>query len=131
MNEKSIELILQKLDVLGAKIGVGVEAIWPWFIKQQYIEALTGILLIIAGGLIFYKLILFMRNHWKSIITEGGIKVSRNYSIIDERHEGIWTCSLIIYSFIYIFILFGGIDSIMDLLNVEYQAFRNLLSFVK
>ena len=31
--------VLAKIDALAQKMGVTVEQIWPWLIKQQYVEA--------------------------------------------------------------------------------------------
>ena len=39
MNELMTKEIFERIDLLAAKIGTTAETVWPWFVKQQYIEA--------------------------------------------------------------------------------------------
>jgi len=127
MDKEAIELIISKLDIIGEKIGTGVETIWPWFIRQQYVEALMGIVTLMVSSFIFYRLIKFVKKHWSC---DPDSKYE-GYSIRLNDHETIWITILINYGIVYTVFTFGSISSIMDILNVEYHAFNSLLSHLK
>lgn len=79
MDKESTELILQHLDKLGEKLGVGVEKIWPWCIRQVYIDSIITTLAMLVSVGLFISCTIFAAKHWGS--RENG------YSIYDSDHE--------------------------------------------
>ena len=38
MEAENVKLILAHLDKLAEKLGIGAAHIWPWFVRQVYIQ---------------------------------------------------------------------------------------------
>lgn len=119
MNQETIESILQYLDKVSAKLGVGVDYLWPLFVKQQYIEAYFGLALLLGFVCVCVILLIFTLKYWDP---ESG------YSIYGSDHEVLWT---FVWGISVILMFGSGIKFLMefiDIFNPEYAAFKALLS---
>jgi hypothetical protein len=77
--EKEIELITNYLDKLGKALGLGTEKLWPYLIKQQYVEAVFSTIFFIVFLAASIWIIRFIMKHWQ--FQEEGI-----YSICQNDH---------------------------------------------
>ena len=115
--ENEIRLITEYLDKIGVKLGVGVGKVWPWFVKQQYIDSIIAIVsfLFFASGFIY-----FIRKGLG--IWDGPMNESRDY---------ILTICCIVFgigTFLYfmVFMING-----FDFINVEYWALKDLIRQIR
>jgi hypothetical protein len=119
MTNDQFSTLLEYLDKLGAKLGVGVNEVWPWFVKQQYIEPCHSFILFAATLLVFYFGARFAKSHWN---TNG----SGNYSISMENHELPCVILFVVVGLFAAFFLATFIGEFMDIFNPEYAAFKDL-----
>ena len=106
------------LDKIGDKLGLTAQQIWPWFIRQQYIEAVVSLAAVILDTSVFIFVLRFICNHWRP---------DSGYSIYKEDHEALWIIGL--------FFLGVGIPvahlcfwtEFFDIFNVEYAALKDIL----
>ena len=118
MNQENLNQILAYLEKLGEKLGVGVNAIWPWFMKQVYITCIESWVLLILSSIA------------SIIITRGMVKVW----FIDERwlpdHDK-WQAVRITALCISLLLFAVGILMVLchgfDFLNPEYAAFKEII----
>lgn len=123
MNEEQFILLLDYLDKIGHKLGVGVGEVWPWFVKQQYIQACHNFILLITCLIISYFAAKFASNHWNP-------DNDRIYSITGSRHKDlciIVLCTLCAFN-VLSFAVF--LSSFMDIFNPEYAAFKDIVAMV-
>lgn len=117
--EKEITLVLNYLDKLGEKLGIGANMLWPYLMKQQVIEAYLILFLIPLMGAIFYFT-------WKK------------YAMHPCRHDEKWKDGMYFYTvtmlvsgaltfFFTVYFLFHGT---WQLFNTEYMAFKKLLELL-
>lgn len=117
--ENEITLVLNYLDKIGEKLGIGANMLWPYLMKQQIIEACLEI-----GLMLLFALICLYT--WK------------RYSVNPQRHEEKWVDGMYFYS---ITMVASGIISavcsiifltngIFKLANTEYMAFKALIDLV-
>jgi len=106
-------LLKKELAPLAEKLGEGAEYTFALFIRQVYVNALTGLLLVIPGVLMFYY----------------GYKWTKQ-TFEDEPDSPIFLISipLIIVGIISILIPLAGL--IQALVNPEYQAIKLILETV-
>ena len=124
MNEESIQLILNKLDQVAMKIGVTVEQIWPWLIRQQYVDSLASIALLLVLIPLTGWMAYYMSIHWRP-------SDDKIYSIYRSDHEFPWTLGVSILctaTFINIVVFCFSFTKIF---NPEYHALMKLLDMVK
>lgn len=55
--------VLQRVDVLAAKLGVAGEHVWAVLVRQAHLEVLFNLAVAVACGYALRKLILFVRAH--------------------------------------------------------------------
>ena len=122
MNIDSTKLVLDKIDQLVDKAGAAGEKVWPWLIKQQYIDALSLTLLTFILGGVTSLFIWFTIKHWRP---------ETGYSIYDNDMEGIFVGIAIFLSFIFIILFCFSLGSLTHLFNVDYWALQDLLSQIK
>lgn len=120
MNKEIVNSVLAKLDALAAKLGMTVEQIWPWLVRQQYVDAVYSLILFVFFlliGCISYR---FVR------------KIDWNEWDINIRGEQIFGIVGGIISFIGIivsFILF--LSEFPDIFNAEYWALKDLFRMIR
>lgn len=119
MTNDQLSTLLDYLDKLGIKLGVGINEVWPWFIKQQYIEPCHVFMLFAGTLLVFYFGAKFTKNHWNT-------DKDGTYSICEEEHEIPCIILLIIVGFFVLLFLKMFIGEFMNIFNPEYAAFKDI-----
>lgn len=108
--------ILNRIDAIAQKIGVTVEQLWPWLIKQQYVEAIYPLVLVILFCILFFSYYNHIKNtDWDN---ESDLKSAIKVKLL----IGIGAVC------IFAFIVFIGEFS--DIFNPEYWAFKNLIEMI-
>lgn len=51
MTDKSTELILNNLNAIALKLGMATQTLWPYLIRQQYLDALFSFVFLFFTGL--------------------------------------------------------------------------------
>ena len=100
-----------------------LDEVWPWFVKQQYIEPCHAFILFVGTLLVFYFGARFAKNHWSADKESG-------YSICEEDHEIPCIFFLIVVGVFVLFFLEMFISEFMDIFNVEYAAFKDITAQV-
>ena len=111
MDKETVALVLEKLDQLAQKMGTTAEQIWPWFVKQQYVEiSVISIILAIYSTFtyIFFK------------------KLRPLIKGNDERTIN----TVLVILFLCIIVLIWSLMFPM-LFNPEFYAFKEILNMVK
>lgn len=125
MEKESVELMLQHLDKLGEKLGVGVEKIWPWFIRQVYIDSIQAIVFMLISSGLFISCAFFAAKHWK-------IRGENNeYSIYHSKHEPLWFAIITLTGLFAFFGVCAFWISGFDFLNPELHAFKSIIASIK
>lgn len=118
MDQESTQLIIAHLDKVAAKLGTTVEYVWPWFVKQQYIDAFYYLFIsAIIWGVVFV-----------------GLRFSVKHSIYKEDHEELWCFVLIVLivaGLIAAAFLVIGIFEFPDVFNPELHALRDIIHSVR
>lgn len=118
--EKEIALVLNYLDKIGEKLGIGANMLWPYMMKQQTIEGVVSLILVpLLLGICFFT--------WK------------RYSVNPQRHADKWVDGMYFYSVTMIASgILGGVASLhfifhglYQLVNTEYTAFKALVELLQ
>jgi TRAP-type C4-dicarboxylate transport system permease small subunit len=130
MNEQQLQVVMDYLDKIAAKLGVGVGQVWPWFVRQQYVEAFwSAFWLLICLG-ITITLIKFCVNHWDPR-DENGYPMNGVYSIDKEDHEPFWAILCVIIFVFNLITFLAFVIKFPDLFNANYAALKDVLSLIK
>ena len=128
--EKETQLILNYFDQLAIKLGVGIEHIWPWFIKQQYIEAFYSITLFVIISIVFGFYIKYFIQHWdRQPLNTDTNKVP--YSVCKSEHEPLIVIGGVVLGFLFLISLFVSLCNAIDLFNPKYAAFKDIVEMTK
>lgn len=131
MDPNTISQITQYLDKLGDKLGIGTKMIWPWLVKQVYIDsALAWIPFLITAVIMFFT-VKYALSHWTSNGTSRYEKPPNlRYSIVDNNHEFAWRVLLVFGAVcLFTFTIAVMIDG-FAFLNPEYFALKKLMALV-
>lgn len=141
MTNEQFSTLLEYLDKLGAKLGVGVNEIWPWFIKQQYVDAFVSLGFFLITTIIATTCLLTTLKLWRKenkynrnmyYYDDDGERIKRTedqvcaYSIYHQGHELTWVwanvaCLIILLGAGLIFYA-----QFFDIFNPEYSAFKDI-----
>ena len=125
MNQATVTQITEYLDKVAAKLGVGAQEIWPWFIKQQWVETLQlltpSIPVLLFGVWIASKLKKVAREYDDKTITKSE----------KDTLEILYGFAAIVFLAAGGILLIMGVKEGFDLLNIEYAAFQDLVGMVK
>ena len=112
------EKITTLLEQLANQIGVTVEQVFPWLVRQQFLEAICNIIiyifLLISLPIITYKAY-NKTEEWEAPTIPGMICI----------------ISLIAFSVVYMLCLVDMSNNITQIFNPEYHALKNLMEMVK
>jgi len=118
--EKEIGLVLNYLDKIGEKLGIGANMLWPYLMRQQILEACINLFLVVLMLSICYFT-------WK------------RYAVNPHRHDDKWKDGMYFYS---ITMIASGVISVVatgvfifhgtfQLINTEYMAFKVLVELLR
>lgn len=116
MEEKLIEELMTRLDVLAAKLGVTVEHLWDIFTKQAYIEGFYAIFWAISFSAMLFCGHKLLKNLWN----EADEDIAKGFTAIG-------------FMVLYIFCVVEigcSIDHVRALINPEYFAFKEILKLI-
>lgn len=121
METEQLQMVFDKLDQLSLKLGVAAEHIWPWFIRQQYVEAFLPLILMVIFFIASIGLIILLNKVGKFDSCGEADNVITTVLMITA---GLSTCITLI-SFTVTVVEIG------DVFNVEYAALRDIINLVK
>ena len=121
MDPKSVELILAQIDKIALKLGSTAEHVWPWFIRQEYIDSVLSFLLLLIISFVNFKLLRFVCAHWNPEDYD-------SYSIYGKDHEPVYIFIMILSGCVNLICAIYFILDGFDWLNPEYNAFYSLVS---
>ena len=120
-----ITQVTEYLDKIALKLGLGASEIWPWLIRQQYVEVLPflafGIPAICLGAFLLLRLRVVNQQH------EAG-EITKNEKDSLECFFGFLGA---VATFAGVGLFLKGTIEAFDLLNVEYAALVDLIKMVK
>ena len=121
--DKTTEEIITRgfnlLEAVCEKIGVTIDYLWPYFIRQQIVEAIVPLLFLVVG-------IVLAIVCYKQLMSQD---IFKNYDLTAKG--GIWI-ALSIATFICLFI--SAVEfatNLSGLLNPQYSAIQDLVKMVK
>jgi hypothetical protein len=120
MDKEAINQITMYLDKLGEKLGIGTAKIWPWFVRQIYIDVVLSWLFLIVTTVSLVIVSRYGMIHWKPEDGEA-------YSIYRNNHEGFWAFIIGLLGFFFVIAVIFWLVFGFDFLNPEYMAFKNLM----
>jgi hypothetical protein len=129
-----IEKITEYLDKIAAKLGVGVEHVWPWFVKEQYVEVIIPAFFFIFFSTIGLFMFRYMATHWdpyKNLRHSGSNYTIDTYSIHDKEHEVGWFIVLAFVCFCALFAMLNFMIELSGIFNPEYHALKALMETIK
>lgn len=110
--------VLVKIDALAQKLGMTVEQIWPWMIRQQYTEAIWPAILFV----IFFISALYVCRFIKKVNWD-------EYKLSVEQVIGIIGGIIAVFGLVISFTNF--IAEFSDIFNPEYWALKDLMRMIK
>ena len=111
------EEVLSKLDALAAKIGVTVEQVWLWVVKQQYVDAIYYSITASIFIIITTTMMILTKKYWEKIEK--------------ESLEGFFVGVNIVVSIITIITISIALTAIPNVFNPEYWALKDLMGMIK
>uniref|UniRef100_A0A6H2A1E3 Uncharacterized protein n=1 Tax=viral metagenome TaxID=1070528 RepID=A0A6H2A1E3_9ZZZZ len=128
MDNEGINQILQYLDKIGEKLGIGTEKIWPWLVRQVYIDVFISLVFLLVSSISLYTLFRYAIAHWKYPSQNEDVQW---YSITENDHQPLWGIILILFAIIWASALILFLSDGFGFLNPEYYALQKLLSNFK
>jgi ABC-type Fe3+ transport system permease subunit len=125
--DKEIQMITSYLDKIAAKIGVGAQKIWPWLVKQQYIEAIYPIVLF----LFFCIVTMFSAKWFGRELKKWEVKKETDRYNADESMKNLTLVVSIIFAAAAAVSFCVFLGEFQDIFNAQYWALKDLLSQVK
>lgn len=136
MDPQSTKQILDYLDKIGEKLDVGTQMVWPWFVRQVYIDVFLAWLFFTLTSTILFFIYRYVMRHWDYPRNDEGQRLygyereGLPYSICQEDHEGFWVTICIIAGVFALIGVFNVIICGFDWLNPEYHALKSLLKSI-
>lgn len=127
MEEQSVKLILNYLDKVAAKLGTSAEHIWPWFVRQQYVDSIYYAVIAVLTTTIFGTALYLCGKYWRK---DWGDK-KRGYSIWHSNHEGLWVFVVGLSGICAAIFTIIGISQFGNIFNPEYHALQSIIEMAK
>ena len=109
--------VLAKIDALAAKIGITVEQIWPWMIRQQYVEAIYYSVLAILGIIVSSIILITTIKYWEKIFA-------------NDCEVGCVVGNVLFIGFTFVLVIMA-IVAIPNIFNPEYWALKDLIRMIR
>jgi hypothetical protein len=135
MDKYAIDECLKRLDLLSEKLGLGASKIFPWFVRQVYIDCISLWLLFLMSIVLCYTMTNYAILHWHPTKRmDCDMRVSYlnkgNYDIIEADHELLWMLILIIPFTTFIISLVLIIKDGFAFLNPGYFAMNKIAAML-
>ena len=70
MNKGPLQEIIRYLNVIASKVGAGAEEIWPWLVRQQIIDSVVAVLMIIGVWIVCVLICIIIIKWYKGAYRE-------------------------------------------------------------
>lgn len=129
-----VDKVAGLLEKMAGKIGVAADKVWPWLVKQQYIEGATSV---VTFGVLFVLSVFCAKKFavWMGESTVRGR--DEDFSVHDEKENRImlyrvvWGVGGAVAVIATIAAFFQGVTALQQLINPEYFALMDLLKAAK
>ena len=135
-----LQMVLNYLDKIAAKLNIGVQGIWPWFVKQQYVDAYVSLGFLIATIIVASICLCLTLKLWRKedkyskrhlYNNQNGIKEKiYAYSIYYQNHELGWLWANVICIAAVLFSAFVFCVRFFAIFNPEYYAFKDIIGML-
>lgn len=116
------EELLQRLDLLAAKLGVAVEHLWEILTRQGFVEGAYGLGLSFLGIVLLFPVYLLCRVATRMVMDDD--------TGFDDRGPGLFfICAAI--AILALWFIFSGIGDSKFLFNPEYFALQEITNLMK
>ena len=122
MTPESIDKITQYLDKLASKLGIGVQEVWPWFVRQQYVEAITSIIFFSIFSILA---VIFLKRSLKIHFSDGATPTPKDILGI------VFCVATTIFIIVAVVCMVEVLTEVPDIFNVEYNALNDLIGKAK
>lgn len=122
MNKEALQMVFDKLDAIAVKLGTTVDLIWPWFIKQQYVEFAALSAGLVLGGMALFFFVKFTIKHWYA---------DEGFSISYHDLEPLFIIIGLASCFLFLVGCAALISSLPTVFNPEYYALQSLIQMIK
>ena len=137
MTPESIDKITQYLDKLASKLGIGVQEVWPWFVRQQYVEAITSIIFFSIFSILA---VIFLKRSLKIHFSDGATPTPKDilgivFCVATPTPKDILGIVFCVATTIFIIVavvcMVEVLTEVPDIFNVEYNALNDLIGKAK
>lgn len=122
MVEKEMQMALDYLDKIAEKLGTTASNVWPWFVKQQIIDAIASAIFIVFSLGCFLFTLRFMVLHFDP---------DEGYSINKKGHDGLWVLLCLFMFVIFVISVVHGFFNIPVIFNPEYAAVKDIIGMIR
>ncbi|RLI63011.1 MAG: hypothetical protein DRO67_06420 [Candidatus Asgardarchaeum californiense] len=122
MDETNMQMALDYIDKIAEKLGTTASNVWPWFVRQQIIDAITSAIFLVVSLSCFLSVLRFMALHWR---------LDTGYSICHNDHEPVWVLLGAFLLIISVVSIISGLCEIPAVFNPEYAAVKDIMSMIK
>jgi hypothetical protein len=124
LDPEVLKQVFEYLDKIGAKIGMTADMIWPWLVKQQYVEFGLSIGVLAIGLILIPTAIRITKKHHPfddDLYGDKKVDMKRTFMCINV----IAAFALTIIGCLTVIINLPGV------LNPEFYALQNLMNMLK
>lgn len=116
--DKAVDGVLQRIDVLAAKLGTTASHIWDVYVAQARVEAVRDIVMLVVFGIL--------------LLWPGRLLMSFCYKKSEDDDWGIGLFFTVVGLLVLLIaVLSCGYDAMGELMNPQYWAFQNLMHDIK
>jgi Na+(H+)/acetate symporter ActP len=124
--ENNLESALEYLDKIARKLGISVEKLWPYFIREEIVQSITSVVVLIAFCIPFYYTMLMVLNcKWEGM----------NSTTDEKPEQAVKEVLLIVAAIILaIFVFFSAINflfNFFDIFNPTYSAIERIVNIAR
>ena len=118
MDQEIVRQAMDKLDVLASKVGMTVEKLWPYFVRQQVLEAVT--VAVVSVALWIAVVVLVRKREWVKEQAE-----------IDDGRDFVIIFGSVVLGLSCVTLTIVALSMIPQFFNPEYYAVRDMLRMVR
>lgn len=134
MEHKSVELIMQHLDKMADKLGIGASEMFSWYTKQIWIDfyrQMVWIAIFVILTAVAYALCKKWTAEFKKSQKDKSDEEKKEDSDSMLAHEIAGVAFVVAGIITFVIVLVTLFCNIPELMNIEYHAFNDLLYRIK